>query len=198
MNFKKLSKEKRDKLILVVLVTIMALAGLGFGLIKWQYGNLAEAGSKKITALTKLKNMQDLVKRADQIDAELAETSKTLADLEEGMASGDLSSWLYTTIRQFKLGYKVEIPSISSILVADTSLLAKFPYKQVTVTVNGQAYYHDLGKFIADFENHFPHTRVANLQVEPLPSLGAGEKAKSEEKLDFKMDIISLVKPNPS
>jgi len=198
MNFKKLTKEKRDKLILTLLLTILAIAGIGFGLIKWQYGRLAGAETKKTAKLAELKKMQDLIKRADQLETDLAASGKTLVDLEDGMASGDLSAWLYTTVREFRLGYKVEIPSISSILVADNTLLAKFPYKQVTVTVNGQAYYHDLGKFIADFENHFPHTRLVNLQVEPIPSLVGGDKGRSDEKLDFKMDIVSLVKPNPS
>ena len=51
-----------------------------------------------------------------------------------------------------------------------------FPFKQVKFTITGTAYYHDLGKFIANFENTFPHIRVVNLQIQPDPSA-------SDEKL---------------
>ena len=72
-------------------------------------------------------------------------------------------------------------------------LLPSFPYKQIQFTINGTAYYHDLGKFIADFENNFPHARMVNLVIEP-----ASGADSSNEKLSFRMDIIALVKPNPS
>ena len=72
--------------------------------------------------------------------------------------------------------------------------LAKFPYKQVTLQVAGTAHYHDLGKFLADFENEFPHIRLVNLDIQVNPSPAAGDV----EKLVFKVDIVTLVKPNPS
>ena len=70
-------------------------------------------------------------------------------------------------------------------------LLPHFPYKQLKVTVNGTAYYHDLGKFIADFENTYPHARVVNLTIDP-----AGGTGDDSEKLAFRMDIIALINPN--
>ena len=45
--FKKLPKEKRNELILVVVITIGVLAALGFGLIRPQYGVLADLAKKK-------------------------------------------------------------------------------------------------------------------------------------------------------
>jgi hypothetical protein len=62
------------------------------------------------------------------------------------------------------------------------------------LTIGGTSYYHDLGKFIADFENQFPLFRVLNLEMEPAPSVAGAEK----EKLSFKMDVVALVKPGPS
>ncbi|HTQ49209.1 MAG TPA: GspMb/PilO family protein, partial [Candidatus Acidoferrales bacterium] len=66
-----------------------------------------------------------------------------------------------------------------------------FPFKEIRVTISGTAYYHELGKFLADFENSFPHIRVVNLALEPVNATEAGN-----EKLSFRMDIIALVKPN--
>ena len=70
-------------------------------------------------------------------------------------------------------------------------MLAGFPYKQVKVTISGTAYYHDLGKFVADFENNFPHMRMVNLSIEPASMTGA-----NAERLSFRVDVIALVKPN--
>jgi hypothetical protein len=70
------------------------------------------------------------------------------------------------------------------------TLLPKFPYKQVVMTIIGTAYYHDLGKFIADYENEFPTSRIMNLDLSPASVQSADEK----EKLAFKFDIVSLVK----
>jgi hypothetical protein len=48
-----------------------------------------------------------------------------------------------------------------------------------------------LGKFIADFENKFPHCRVVNLSADAPGSMSA-----NGERLNFRMDIITLVKPS--
>jgi Tfp pilus assembly protein PilO len=193
MNFKKLPKDKRNHLILVFLATALAIAGLGFGLIRRQYQNLNELAREKVAAQSKVRQMEDTVKQADQLKAKLAEAAKTLSELESGMASGDLYSWAIDTINKFKLPYKVEIPLLSQPSVGEVNLLPKFPYKQTMLTVNGTAYFHDFGKFLADFENQFPQIRVLNLELEPAASLILSEK----EKLSFKMDIVALVKPNP-
>ena len=193
MKASKLPKEKRNQLILISLVTLVVLAGLGFGLIKYQYENLAHLADKKAEAERKFVQMQEQIKRADQIEAQLADARTTITNLEAGMASGDLYSWIINTVRGFKGAYKVEIPQFSPIShPSDVNLLAKFPYKQVTLTVAGTAHYHDLGKFLADFENEFPHIRLVNLDIQLSPAVG------DAEKLVFKVDIVTLAKPNPS
>ena len=186
----KLSKEKRNRLILVVLVTIVVLCGLWFGLVNIQQQNLDKLARDKTGAQTKLATREQAVKNADRLQTEVAETSKKLAELEEDMAPGDPLSWLVGKIQVFKLPYKVEIPQISS--PGETrEFLAKFPYKQATFAVGGTAYFHDLGKFIADFENHFPYFRIVNLDL--APTTGAVENER--EKLTFNFQIVTLVKP---
>jgi hypothetical protein len=190
----KLTKEKRDKLILVILIIVVGVAGLWFGLISYQQQRLRDLGDRKQSALTKLAQVEQAIKNADQVEAELATTGKQLAVLEEEMASGDVYLWIVNNLRRFKLPYKVEIPQFSQPEVKEMSLLPKFPYKQVTLTVGGTAYYHDFGKFLADFENEFSHFRVLNLDLEPTPAAMGGDR----EKLSFKMDIVTLIKPGAS
>jgi len=195
MNFNKLPKEKRNHLVLVAVVTLAVLALLGFGLIKSQYSNLTKLAEKKQTVEAKLHEVEKSVKNAEQLEARLAETRTALTALENGMASGDLYSWIINTVRTFRADYgKVEIPQFGpSAIAEEMNLFPKFPYKQATLTVAGKARYHDLGQFLADFENKFPHIRVLNLNLKLNPEAGVGEK----EKLAFTMDIVTLVKPTP-
>jgi Tfp pilus assembly protein PilO len=194
MNLKQLPKEKRKQLVLVALVTAIVLGGLGFGLISFRYEKLNDVVKTTKEKEYMLEKMKTAIRHADQTEAELVEASRKLGGLEEGMASGDLYSWVFETVRRFKVGYKVDLPQYSTAEVAETTLLPKFPYKQVTLSVGGTGFYHDIGKFIADFENQFPHIRVVNLSLDPVPSLLNEEK----EKLEFKMQLLTLVRPNPS
>jgi hypothetical protein len=185
-----LPKEKRNPFIAVVISTAAVLALIYFGLIRVQYDSLSKVAQDKKTAGDKLQTVESTIKSADSTAAKLADVTSTLSRAEDDMASGDLYSWTYSTIRLFKQQYKVEIPDIGPPSVGDVDLIPSFPYKQLRFTVNGTAYYHDLGKFIADFENTFPHARVVNLVIEPITGGG--------EELSFRMDIIALIKNNPS
>jgi hypothetical protein len=184
-----LFKEKTNQLIIVAAGTAALLAVIIFGLIRSQYHSLSQIKNDTSAAQTQLQNVTDTIKRSDTVEAELIDASYNLSQGEQDMASGDIYAWTYDTIRRFKAQYKdVDIPQIGQPEIGDVDLLPNFPYKQVKFVVSGTAYYHDLGKFVADFENSFPHIRLINLTLQPS---GAGN-----EKLSFSMDIIALVKPN--
>lgn len=195
MNFKKLPKEKRNTLILVIIITVAVLNGLGFGLIKFQFGKLSALRASRAKAQQKLQEMRDTVKGADKIEADLADQKKVLDAIEDDMASGDLNAWIINTLRTFKAGYKVDMPQYSPVsAVSDVPLIPYFPYKQATITVAGTAHFHDFGKFLSDFENQHPHIRILNLT---LDSSGTAS-SEDQEKLNFKMEVSTLVKPNAS
>jgi Tfp pilus assembly protein PilO len=183
-----LPKERRNPFIIVVLATAAVLAMVCFGLIRSQNATLSGIADTRKAAGNKLQSMESTIKNADITASQVTDTTYALSHAEEDMAYGDLYSWTYGTMRLFKQQYKVEIPEIGHPEVGDVDLLASFPYKQLRFSITGKAYYHDLGKFVADFENAFPHARVVNLVIESA----AGEG----EKLSFRMEIIELLKPN--
>ena len=192
MNFSKLSKEKKTQLVLVILLAVGVLNGLGFGLIRYQYANLRKVADRRAEADQKLLRMRDTLKRGEALTASLADTKVALSEMETDMASGDLYSWVVNTFRKFKTPYKVEIPQLGPLgPVTEASLLPAFPYKQATLTVAGRAHFHDLGRFLADFENTFPYMRVLNLnlEIEPAP--------QDPELISFRMDVAILIKSNP-
>jgi hypothetical protein len=185
-----LPRDKRNPFFAVVLVTVVALGLIYFCLIQSQNTSLLRVAADRKAAGDKLSSMEKNIKNADAISKELANETYALSRAEEDMASGDLYSWTYATIRLFKQQYKVEIPEIGQPVVGDVDLFPTFPYKQLRFGINGTAYYHDLGKFVSDFENAFPHARIVNLVIDPT--------GVESEKLSFRMEIIALVKPNPS
>jgi hypothetical protein len=192
---KSLSKEKRDQLLLAVLLTGCLLAGLWFGLIRFQQQKLAQLAKAQLVATQKLDQVKQAIETADLVELRLSEAMQRLNKIESSMASGDLYSWTINTLRQFKLGYKVEIPQFSQIDgPKEMNMLAGFPYKQANMIISGTALYTDFGKFVADFENQFPYMRVLNISLEPVPAMSGAEK----ERLAFRMEIATLVKTTSS
>jgi hypothetical protein len=188
---RKISKEKQKQLALVVIATFAVLGIIGYVFIKGGYAKLQTLEQKKIAAGEKLDQMQKAAKRSKEVEKTYSETRDSLAEKEADMASGDLYSWMFTTLRRFQKGYKVELPQISPVVSGEVNLLPKFPYQQAMVTVGGSAHFHELGRFIADFENAFPYMRISNLSLDVNP----GSAPTDFEKLSFKMEIVTLVKP---
>ena len=195
MNFKKLSKEKKNHLVLVGLVTLMLLVGLGYGLIRFQLEHVKNLAKRKLDVDQELKLMTKAIQSSDSIQARLAEASKELAAQEDTMASGDKLAWLVSSLKTaLRQHPKVDVPDFSTILEGDCSLLAKFPYSQVLISIKGTGQYHDIGRFIAQLENDRPHFRVLNVEIEPSRQ-GPGNDREKSEKLSFKCSIAALVKP---
>jgi hypothetical protein len=195
MNLRKLPKEKRNLLVVVILAAVIAVAGLYFGLIRRQYESLGRLAQQKVAADRKLKAVVAAIHQSDRIKTDLEDARNMLVQSEADVAAGDLYAWVINALRQFKAPYRVDIPQFSQLgVVSDVNLLPNFPYKQAALTIAGTAHFHDLGRFVADFENQFPHVRLVNLS---LDANAPGQNIEPES-LSFKMDIVTLVKVNPS
>jgi hypothetical protein len=187
----KISKEKRNQLIMVAAGIAVVVAGIYWGLIRAQYQNLADLAAKKADKVAELQRRRAALKMAVENANDYKRMTTQLVTDESDIATGDYYAWSYDLIRRFKTNYKVEIPTVTEPTISDVDILPQFPYRQIRLTINGKAFYHDLGKFLADFENTYPHIRVTNLSMDPAP--GGGPDA---EKLAFHFEIVALVKPN--
>jgi Tfp pilus assembly protein PilO len=191
---KKLPKEKRDRLILVFLGTCAVLTGLYFGLISFQRKSLEAMTNRRENQKTKLKDGERLASSMPQIQKNLEEVSGRLKNIESTMPSGDMYSWIILTVNTFKENYKVEIPQFSREVPAKVGMFANYPYRAVIFNLRGTAHFHDFGRFVADFENTFPYMRIQNIELDPSSATGATLQS-DEEKLAFKMEIVTLVNP---
>ena len=189
----KLSKEKKLHLALVAIATVGVIAGLWLGLLSLQKKKLREISSKITGAQQQIEKVQKVVVEAGKIEGALNESATNLSAIEATMPSGDLYSWMVSTLRQFNApSYRVDLPQISVPSVGEVRMFSGFPYHQATVTVGGTAYFYEFGRFVADFENHFPYMRVQNVNLEPA----AGANPDEREKLAFRMEIVALIKTN--
>jgi hypothetical protein len=189
----KLSKDKRNQLILIALGTVGVIAALYFLVISGQQAEIKRIDGSIDSTAKDIEKMQQVKKSADKIEAQLAESQSRLAGTENTMPSGDWYLWVNSTLRKFNdTHYHVDIPVVGAPMASGVNLIPNFPYNQLSVKLNGSAYYDDLGKFAADFENRFPCMRIENLTLDP----GNGVTPEEREKLNFHMEISSLTKPN--
>ena len=194
---KNLPKEKRDHLLLVAIITLAITVGAYFGLVKMQQRKLARIATQTTEQQDKVGGAMRLVSTHDETQQNLEDNLQKLQSLEQNMASGDMYSWVITTLNRFRADRKVEIPQFSREITTDIGVFPKFPYKAALFHIRGTAYFHELGKFIADFENTFPHIRIQNIDMEPAAQSAATATPTSDpEKLAFKMEIVALINPN--
>jgi hypothetical protein len=180
------NRQKRNQLFMALGGTVLLIGGLIFGLIRPQYGKLSSIRKQTLDTQEHYKSIENLIRESNATAGELAVLTNDLASAEVDMATGDIYAWTIDTMRHFKAGYKVEVPEIGQPSMGEADIFPNFPYKQLKFTIRGTGYYHDIGKFIADLENKFPHMRVLNIDMSPAGNEG--------EKLSFSVDVVALVK----
>lgn len=189
----KLPKDKKQNVILACLVTLVIAAVWWFGAMALQRDHLRKTERLLGERQAQYDKMTAAIARAANIEAELVEAEAALGALESQMAGGDIFSWAVNTLRAFRQNYKVDMPHVAQPVIGPATLLPNFPYRQAALAVSGAGHFHDIGLFIADFENRFPFARITNLELKPATSLGGD--AGGPERLMFNMDVIFLIKP---
>ena len=199
-DIKQLSTEKKQHLLAVGIGTVVLLVVLYFVLIRPTQASRAKLQASVIEAEKKANDAIKLVKSTEAEEEKLTRREEQLAAVEATVVTGDPNLWIRQTYEKFRSQspYKVEIPNFPPPALGEMVMIPEFPYKAATYRVRGSAYYHDLGKFLAEFENYFPYMRVMNLELSPEDAgatpagAGAGEE---REKLIFSFEIAALVKP---
>lgn len=190
----KLSKEKRSQLALAIVMIALVGTGLYMGLIRYQQAKIRTLAVEKEKVAKKVAQITTTSRNSALIEAELAAINKELAQRESEMASEDLYAALINTIRKFNQNYSVDIKQFNSKGQSSLNIIPRFPYDQFTVSIMGSAHFHDIGRFIANFENQFQSARIQNLEL----IAGDAQGAEGGEKLMFRMEIVSLVKKGVS
>lgn len=193
--FSSLTADKRNKLLGIAAGVLLLTVALYLTVWSAQNSRARVLKAELQKAQSQDKTFRKTLQSGPSVMAELAMASNKLAELEAEMAQGDLYLWMYTKIKTFQQKYqnKIEIPDFGSVDSGEMTLLPEFPYKQVRIGIRGTAYFHDLGRFIADFENSFPLMRIQNLSIVPMQ---AATSSEDTEKVRFTCDVVALVNPS--
>lgn len=199
----KISPQKRNQILAVILLALGAIAGLYFGLLKPQSARLASASARSSAFAHKISQADSLLRSSAQAEAALRAQQAFLDKSEQGMASGDIYLWLINTLNDFNATRRVAIADFQRESLGVAGLLPNFPYQAALFPIRGSGYFHDIGRFLADFENAFPFFRVQNLELSPASKPGAksgssGLAAGSapDDLLNFSFQIVALIKPS--
>ncbi len=196
-EIKALSAEKKQHLAAVAIGTVAALAVAYFLLISPAHEKLKKLGVQIAEAEKKYTDADRLVKRTQAVHEEVEKLEERLAAIEAGMVTGDPVLWIRSTENRFRAQapYKVEIPNFPFRGQGDMSMIPDFPYRAAAYGFSGTAYYHDLGKYLADWENQFPYMRVLALDMTPEDVASTGSTGDDRERLSFTFEVSVLVKP---
>ena len=187
----KLSKEKQQSLLKLSAITLVVLGALWFFLVSPAQTRLNQKNKASDDLTQKISSKRQLIQRAAQIQVEAQEKSKKLSAIEEQMVTGDPYVWGIKALRDFEIPGHIEFTKVDPPQIIESDVPPRLPYKTASFAVTGTATYHDLGTFLANFENSYPHILIHRLEMEPA-SLGT---KNNDEKLSFLFEMQVRVKP---
>ena len=200
----KLSKEKRDKLMLTCIGAGGIVAVLYFLIITDQKAEIAELQSKIVALRSKRDTSDKQTKRSGQAQADLDAARKLLTEKQTDMPrEGEDHVWFFRIMDDYRRKYDLDVVEIKNPYSIDPGVLPKFQFKAVALDVIMAGSYADFGRFLADFENTYPYMRVQIVSVTPEfrttgPATRAGESAGAQgdatDKLRFNYKVIALIK----
>ena len=202
----KLSKDKRDKVILFCLIFV-GLAGILYTFVLGaQKDQLSSLNKQLITGRDKLSKAERLNRSAPSIEANLKANQKLVEERLESMApQGQYYYWFLKLIDQFREEEKLSpafVIDITQPEFIEAGLLPNFPYKAASFGVRLNGRFHDVGRFIADLENKHPYFRVQTLKMAPQRgnAVGAGmvkgalPSSPAGDNLMVELRVVTLIR----
>ena len=177
----KLSKEKKERLILVV----MGLGGLLLVLytmvIGGQKDELLALNGKLAIVQDKLAKAERMVDNADTIETELTNLRAELKARQEFMApQGQYYIWFFKLLDGFRQELRLEpnfIMDVTQPEIGTVGMLPKFPYNAGFFGVRVSGQFQEIGRFFAELENRYPYMRIQSVRLQPFAFDNTGTTA---------------------
>ena len=193
-----LPKEKQIALLKLAGITVAVMFCFWFFLIRPAQTRFNQKTKAAADLSQKLAAKKRTIEQSEQTKAEIKEKTRELREIENSMVMGDVYLWIEKTLRDFEIPGQIEFTKYDPPQIVESDLPLKLPYKVASFAVSGSAAYHDLGTFLANFENSYPHIRVRRLEMEPAVASPIGTNAiptSTSEKLTFLLEVQVLIKP---
>jgi hypothetical protein len=190
----KLSRIQKERLVFMVMMTLLVSVIL--------YQMVITATKDVLTIRSGLLTDWQQAQRGGKTQTELLtglnddfqQVTARIRECENSIATGDPYRWLMKTLPNFFEADPVDLLNYEPPVIHDWQISPKVPYRAVTFTVSGNAYYQDLGRLLVALENSHPYLRIKRLDIEPKHSAEPG--AKEDEKLSFRLEFVSMLKTN--
>ena len=190
----KLSRIQKERLVFMVMMTLLVTVIL--------YQMVITPTKDVLTIRSGLLTDWQQAQRGGKTQTELLaglnndfeQTTARIRECENSIATGDPYRWLMKTLPNFYEADAVDLLNYEPPVIHDWQISPKVPYRAVTFTVSGNAYYQDLGRLLVAVENTHPYLRIKRLDLEPKHSAEPG--AKEDEKLSFRLEFVSMFKTN--
>jgi hypothetical protein len=189
--------ETRSRLVFVLLLGTGLAVLLWFSLIARLQGRVEMWAGRVELARMQLQVAQTSIDRADHY-RELVNTNlAAIHALEERMAQGDHYAWVINEVSELVGELDVMDVHLSNFFpprLEDLDLPPAVPYRLGTFTVEGRAYYHSFGSFLAAFENSSPFVKVKGISLSS--TAGGASRTDEPERLQFRLEFHTLAKTN--
>lgn len=199
----KLSKEKQNQILAVAVGSLTVAVALYFVVIQGQTGSLTVTQRRTAEIRGKIDQATGFVRQAGVVAKRLEELKDAVGQKESTMVPDrDSYDWMLRTIRNFEQNRRsvgVRPLNIEQPKMEEMGMIPNFPYKAAVFHATGQGFFHEFGRFLADFENKFRYYQVINLEISPggatAPGGGLAPLTEADgELLQFKFDIVAPVK----
>lgn len=194
----RLSKEKRDRMLLVAIATVLACGALWWSFIR-EYNKALRTNREKIADLTaSIEQANTWIKRGPSWAEDYKQRLADLQIKEKTMLpEGRERSVLSEAMERVRQNHLVHFESISPASYnKDVELLPQFPYRRnATLSYKCYGYYHNFGKFLADLENTYPYMQFKVNSITPLRAAEA--RKEGEDDLRFELQVVALLQPPP-
>ena len=194
----KLSKDKRDKLILTCIAVVAVVSVIYFFVLSDMKDEQATLNTKLISARDKIDKAERVIKRQAFFDQEMAQLRSTLSSRQAQMPRpGEDHVWFLKIMEDRRGAYNLDISEIRNPEPWEPGILPNFPFRGVSFNVTLVGGYTDFGRFLADFENAYPFMRVQMMSIipdmQPGP-LGSTQATQASNKLRFNFRVVSLIR----
>ena len=181
-----LPKDKLQKVLLVAIVMLIALAAVGNFYIGRQLSSISQSNDQ----IAKLKRQIDDAEREAKQEVENQHLHEQVVAFVQSqtdtMVSGDPFSWVVRQITLFAEKRPVHVLSMRPGTTSQSQQKSRFNIYSAHIEVEGG--YDQIGQFVRDFENAFPTSQIRSLDL--------GEGSTGQADRHAALELAFTVQPD--
>jgi hypothetical protein len=175
-----MDRDRRNRAILVVLMTVMAVAVLYSTVISWLANQIRQETRRLAESETRLQQLNDTMRDLADRSLKTDEDARLLKHWKSRLPQGPAYAWLLSELEPVAKTNGVTEFALGQVSSISLSVPADLGFSGVEGMLSGVGAYQQLGRFVADLENAFPFNEVASLNLDAF-SAGTGVIAQEEE-----------------